>query len=143
MQSTSPPPALGLSLRRVGFFRRLPAHVMAGVVDSVHQHSFPAGTPLMRQGEPGTALHLIIRGRVRVERSHEHLATPLVLAELGPGELVGPVGLSADQIRSATVVAIEDTVTVELGEGVIELLSAHYPDIAFTLGKDSPLARRR
>lgn len=76
---------------------------------------------------------MIVRGRVRVERTHAHLALPLVLAELGPGELVGK---GEDCPCSNTVTAIEETLTVELDATCVPLLFEHYPDVAFTLDRD-------
>lgn len=37
--------------------------------------------------------HRIERGRVRVERAHPQLTEPILLAELGPGEVVGEMGV--------------------------------------------------
>jgi hypothetical protein len=56
----------------------------------------PAGSVLVRQGEPGTEIYLILDGVVRVERDGEWLA------EYGPGALLGE---RAHLTRTSTVVA--------------------------------------
>src|SRR5205814_7055111 len=70
--------------------------------------SFPSGTPLMRQGDEPDALYLIEDGFVRVERSVASLREPLHLADLGPGEIVGEIGIMTGAPRNATVTAMTD-----------------------------------
>jgi Cyclic nucleotide-binding domain len=59
-----------------------------------------AGTVLVRQGEPGTAIYLVLDGVVRVERDGEWLA------EYGPGALLGERALLEGGVRTSTLVAV-------------------------------------
>jgi len=86
------------------------------VMEMLHvgkRRSFAVLETLIAQGAAATSMHLILSGRVRVVR-HAPSGSALVLAELGPGEGVGEIGLIDQRPRSATVVAIEPTVTLEL-----------------------------
>ncbi len=65
---------------------------------------FPAGTVLMRQGEPGTAAFLVQSGAVGIRRDEEEIAV------LGPGRIFGELALLANRPRAATAVALEATV---------------------------------
>lgn len=76
------------------------------------RRSFAVVETLMAQGEKATAMYVILRGRVRVVR-HMPDGTSVALAELGPGEGVGEIGMIDQGPRTATVVAIEPTDTVE------------------------------
>jgi Cyclic nucleotide-binding domain len=60
----------------------------------------PAGTVLVRQGEPGTDIYLVLDGVVRVERDGEWLA------EYGPGALLGERALLEGGTRTSTLVAV-------------------------------------
>ena len=60
----------------------------------------PAGTTLVRQGEAGTDVYLILDGVVRVERDGEPLA------EYGPGALLGERAHLEGGTRTATLVAV-------------------------------------
>jgi Cyclic nucleotide-binding domain len=60
----------------------------------------PAGTTLVRQGEKGAAVYLILDGVIRVERDGERLA------EYGPGALLGERAHLEDGVRTATLVAV-------------------------------------
>jgi len=60
----------------------------------------PAGTVLVRQGEPGTDVYLVLDGVVRVERDDEWLA------EYGPGALLGERALLEGGTRTSTLVTV-------------------------------------
>jgi hypothetical protein len=59
----------------------------------------PAGQVLVRQGEPGSDIYLVLDGVVRVERDGEWLA------EYGPGALLGERAHLEDGARTSTLVA--------------------------------------
>jgi hypothetical protein len=60
----------------------------------------PAGSVLVRQGEPGTDVFLVLDGVIRVERDGEWLA------EYGPGALLGERAHLEGGIRTSTLVAV-------------------------------------
>jgi hypothetical protein len=59
-----------------------------------------AGQVLVRQGEPGTAVYLVLDGLVRVDRDGEQLA------EYGPGAILGERAHLEGGIRTSTLVAV-------------------------------------
>jgi hypothetical protein len=63
-------------------------------------HRVEPGTVLVRQGEPGTEIYLILDGVVRVERDGERLA------EYGPGALFGERAHLEGGARTSTVIAV-------------------------------------
>lgn len=77
------------------------------------RRSFAVLETLIAQGETATSMYVILRGRVRLVR-HTPDGDTVVLAELGPGEGVGEIGLIDQRPRTATVVAIEPTDTLEI-----------------------------
>lgn len=77
---------------------------------------FPAGSRVTGQTGTIPALHLIVRGRVRIERRHPEVRESLVLLECGPGDLVQGIG-ECDAAGLTTVTALEETETVELTDG--------------------------
>jgi len=60
----------------------------------------PAGSTLVRQGDPGTDVYLILDGVIRVERDGESLA------EYGPGALLGERAHLEGGTRTSTLVAV-------------------------------------
>ncbi|GIX34708.1 MAG: hypothetical protein KatS3mg126_0487 [Lysobacteraceae bacterium] len=63
---------------------------------------FPAGTPLLREGETASALFILESGKAVVQRAD---APGVVLAELGPGDFCGEMSILQEQPHTATVVA--------------------------------------
>jgi CRP-like cAMP-binding protein len=55
------------------------------------------------------------------------------LAELGPNDVVGEMGLLDNAPRSATVAALEDTETLEIHATVMALVLMDYPQVAAAL----------
>lgn len=66
----------------------------------------PAGTGLIFRGQPGSAVYVLLEGTLKV-----HVAQPdgkqVILAVLGPGEVVGELSAVDSLGRSATVTALE------------------------------------
>jgi hypothetical protein len=60
----------------------------------------PAGRVLVRQGEPGTDIYLVLDGVIRVERDGEWLA------EYGPGALLGERAHLESGTRTSTLVTV-------------------------------------
>jgi CRP-like cAMP-binding protein len=61
----------------------------------------PAGRVLMRQGDRGSEMFVIVSGKLAVERDGK------ALAEHGSGAVVGEIALLAEMPRTATVIALE------------------------------------
>lgn len=78
------------------------------------ERTFRAGSILMRQGEEPQTMLLIQSGRVRLERSVPGIARPLHVADVGPGDVVGEVGVLIGQPRVVTARAIDDVTAVEI-----------------------------
>ncbi len=85
---------------------------------------FEPGDVLVRQGEPGDTMFVVLEGQVRVET--ETPGGTLQLAELGAGACLGEVSVLTRAPRTATVTALGPVTTVSFGRHRIErLLSAH------------------
>jgi CRP-like cAMP-binding protein len=97
-----------------GLLQRLPQTVASRLESRGRQRHFDTGEVLFRQGEPNRYLHAIVRGRVKVERVYPNLFPTLLLAEVGPGEVVGEEGLLYGSLRRTTATAVEETDTFEL-----------------------------
>jgi NTE family protein len=89
------------------------------------------GETLMRQGEPGDALYLLVSGRLRVYIEEDGVRR--VVREVSRGEVVGEMSLITDAPRSATLVAIRDSVLVSLGKEDFAYLQTHSPQVTLAL----------
>jgi CRP-like cAMP-binding protein len=66
---------------------------------ALYVEDFPTGHVFTREGEPGSAVHVLFEGRVRVTRASAPLALDTVL---GPGEVFGLIALLDHGSRTAT-----------------------------------------
>jgi CRP-like cAMP-binding protein len=86
------------------------ARQVAGLLSTIDLEN---GETLFLQGEPSTAVYLLISGEVqiRIERSD---GSPHTLVTLGPGAIIGEMGPLTNEPRGATCVACTDTHLAEL-----------------------------
>ncbi|MBI2862805.1 MAG: cyclic nucleotide-binding domain-containing protein [Chloroflexi bacterium] len=120
-------------LRKVSLFSSISLNGLSALESQGQPRAFPAGHELMRQGKPGQTMYVILKGRVRVERSHPDIQEPLVLSEMGQGEVVGEMALLDGEPRLATVTAIEDLETLEISADALTSTMLQFPDIAAAL----------
>ena len=121
------------TLHDVRVFRQIPLDGLARLAERGHPRIFVMGSVLMRQGDPAETMYVILSGKVRVERSHPALIEPVVLADLGQGEVVGEMGLLDGEPRSATVTALEDTETLEMDAADLSYTVLRYPEVSMAL----------
>jgi CRP/FNR family transcriptional regulator, cyclic AMP receptor protein len=93
-------------LRNVPLFASLGDAELAMLVQVVARRSVPRGSMLMAEGDLTDSLYIVISGRLKVMMSDAD-GKEVILALLGPGEIVGEMGLIDDNPRSATVIAVE------------------------------------
>jgi CRP-like cAMP-binding protein len=96
---------------------------------------FQVDEALMTQGEPSTSIHFILEGQVRVERQRRNDESPIQLAHLGSGEIVGEIGVMVELPRSATVRASQPTTTLELDSQNFERAARAFPILHRVLAK--------
>jgi hypothetical protein len=87
-------------LERAPLFSALPPEILDMITAGGVERTFGAGEFVVREGEPGDELFVILDGEARVERKGSPLAT------FGPGEFFGEVAVIDGRPRSADVVAV-------------------------------------
>ncbi|MEJ3655142.1 Crp/Fnr family transcriptional regulator [Actinomycetes bacterium KLBMP 9759] len=81
---------------------------------------------VFHEGDPGESVHIVMSGRVAV-RVTTPLGHVVTLSVLGPGDSFGELALlDPDSLRTATVIAIEETHTLMItGTQLAELRRSH------------------
>jgi cAMP-dependent protein kinase regulator len=111
-------------VRTSAILRAVDPTVRPALIDRFVTRSFEPDDALIEQGETAAGLHLIASGSVSVIR--EEGDETLVLAELGPGEVVGEVSLVLRKPSTARVSANHATLTLHLPrEDFLELIREH------------------
>ncbi|HEY7833016.1 MAG TPA: cyclic nucleotide-binding domain-containing protein [Ktedonobacterales bacterium] len=95
-------------LGRVPLFVDLSKRELQHLSVACRERQYATGEVLLRQGEPGAGLFVVVSGQVQITQHHDD-ATSQAITTAGPGEVFGEMALLDDQPRSATVTALEPT----------------------------------
>lgn len=95
-------------LARVPLFVDLSKRELQHLSVACRSRDYAAGEVLVRQGEPGAGLFVVVSGQVQITQQHEN-GTSEVLSTGGAGEVFGEMALMDEQPRSATVTALQPT----------------------------------
>jgi NTE family protein len=90
------------------------------------------GHTLIEQGAPGDSMYLSISGRLRAYVRDDD-GVPRMVREMGRGQVIGEMSLYTDEPRSASVVAIRDSVLVRLDRAHFAELLALSPQVSTAL----------
>jgi serine/threonine-protein kinase len=82
------------------------------------QSTFPKGTVIIREGEPGNAAYIIVSGQCEVRKTINGVAS--VLKTLGAGDVFGEMAVLTESARTATVVATEETTALVVTQPVMQ-----------------------
>lgn len=117
------------ALLAVPLFAKLPPAVLEAVAGRVRRRRYAAGEVIFHAGDPGGSLCIIDAGKVKLisisEQGHEAL-----LAVLGAGEFFGELALFDDMPRSADVVAMEPTQTLNLAREDFFAIIDRFPSVS-------------
>jgi CRP/FNR family transcriptional regulator, cyclic AMP receptor protein len=107
-------------LHTVPLFQGLPESAIEAIADLARPATFPAGAQLVRQGDLGDTLIIIVSGRASVDQDGT------VIRELGNGDFLGEISLIDGGPRTATVTAVDaiDSLTIDR-EGFDKLMNKH------------------
>ena len=113
-------------LAKTAIFEGITAAELEALRPAVRLRTFAKDTHLFREGDPGSHLHLVVRGQVKILRVGAG-GSEIVFAVVGPGEVFGELSLfEPDGERSADAVALEPTECALLArDPVIAFLLAH------------------
>ena len=121
-----------LLLKSAPVFERVTGEDLAPLARVAEAEVYAPGAVLMKEGDAGDSLFIVVRGKVAVTRNERPIST------LGPGDAVGEMSVLDRAPRSATATALEETEVlrigseefyeilheqVEIAEGVIRVLS--------------------
>jgi CRP/FNR family cyclic AMP-dependent transcriptional regulator len=95
-------------LKQVPLFRALPPEESQRIAALLNKQSLKKGEILFREGDEGTALYMIISGKLKVIRQSRD-GDEVILAVLASGDFCGEMALLDGLPRSADAVAIDET----------------------------------
>lgn len=113
-------------------FRGLTSEEVREIIRACDQKSFIAGDLLFRQGDPARALYMLQSGEIEVS-ARTDFGGDLILAQLGPGAVVGEMALLEGGPRSATVEVLSNCTAFELSQDAFNALRDQKRHAAYKL----------
>lgn len=119
-------------LANLDLFRGLSNSELTRVNDQLGRTRFPAGAMILTASQPGEVTYIIIEGTLKVSVL-ERNGRELILALLGPGEIVGELSMADRAGRSADVTALEPATLVWMDRHGFDQLRREIPTLTENL----------
>jgi CRP-like cAMP-binding protein len=111
---------------RVPVFSTLVPADLERIAELAVPRTFEPGQVVFREGDSSDTCYIVLTGHARAVRSHGDGRT-ITLARFGPGDIFGELAMFEDELRSATVEAVEPTEVVALlGPDMRRLMIEHH-----------------
>jgi CRP/FNR family transcriptional regulator, cyclic AMP receptor protein len=120
------------ALAKVALFANLDSKYIKGIAQICTERSFQPGDPLMKQGEDGIGLFIILSGRVRVEKV-DMSGKQVEIASNGAGDILGEFAVLDGAKRTATVTATEPTNCLVLASWEFTSFMKAHPEVAIDI----------
>jgi predicted acylesterase/phospholipase RssA/CRP-like cAMP-binding protein len=117
---------LWMALNTSDAFKHLDVSALEDLETGLELVQLYSGEVVMREGEPGHDMFVVVSGRLRVVTAGPKGAE-VIVAELGAGETVGEMSVISGEPRSATVYAMRDSQLARLSADRFEQLLERHP----------------
>jgi CRP/FNR family transcriptional regulator, cyclic AMP receptor protein len=111
-------------LRSVPLFESLSSDQRRAIAPHADEIEVPERTELVRQGEFAYEFFLIEDGTAEVTRDGERIA------ELGPGDFLGEMGIVGQAVRNATVVTTSPARVIVMTGQALRSMATTNPEVA-------------
>ena len=125
-------------LKRVAWFEDLDQRSLDAIANAAVEQTYQPGEYIMRQGDTGVGAFIVRSGKVEVLQERD--GKEVMLATLGPGDVVGEMALLDEFPRSASVRAKEPTTALGIQRWHFRGILQSHPQLAVAL---LPILSRR
>jgi CRP-like cAMP-binding protein len=119
-------------LSKVSLFANIDHRFIKGITQICTERDFVAGDELMKQGEDGIGLFIILSGRVKIEKT-DTCGVRVELATNGPGDIMGELAVLDGAKRTATVTATEPTKCLVLASWEFNSFMKAHPEVGISI----------
>lgn len=121
---------LQITLTRI--FGELPMDVFESVVDLLEWKEIAGGEILFHKNDEADCLYGVLSGRLRAYVPNDD-GSEISLGEIPPGETVGEMGIFTESPRSASIIAIRDSVLVKISKSAFEKIIMVSPKVVLNI----------
>jgi CRP/FNR family transcriptional regulator, cyclic AMP receptor protein len=123
------PDAVAESRLAFPLFGDLTAEDAAAIRPLLRRRAVPAGATVFQLGDAADAVYLVVSGQLRISVTSVD-GRDLAFRIVGPGDMVGELGMLDGGRRSADLTALRPSVLLGLGQGALRTLLSSRPSIA-------------
>ena len=116
------------SLRRIKILSQLNDAQLDRLIEFMELHPVPQWMAVVKQGDAGDGMYLILQGELRARVMVGDKET--ILATFGPGDFFGDMSLFDQGPRSADVIANVDSTVLKISDVAFERLTREVPALA-------------
>lgn len=116
------------AMRRVKIFAEMSEEQLTALTNFLELQPIRQWAVIVKQGDPGDAMYLLLEGEVRVRLMISGKET--TLTTMGPGEFFGEISLFDDGPRSADIVANKECLVLKITVENFHKLANEHPELA-------------
>lgn len=120
-------------LKEVLFFQSMTIDQLKVLANVCEEEIFPENTQIYEEGDAGGVMYVVVRGRVGIEKSGRRKGSVARLATIEAHAYFGEMNLFDNSPRTASAIAVQDTLTLRLRREPLIALARQYPDLSLEL----------
>ncbi|MEJ6550663.1 MULTISPECIES: CRP-like cAMP-activated global transcriptional regulator GlxR [unclassified Corynebacterium] len=126
-------------LSRAGIFQGVETTAVNALIEQLESVTFPRGTTIFDEGEPGDRLYIIISGKVKLAR-HAPDGRENLLTIMGPSDMFGELSIFDPGPRTSAAVCVTEMTAATMDSQMLHDWISDHPEISEQLLR--VLARR-
>ena len=111
-------------LKSLNIFSKISENDLLSIATQLTEIEYEKAKIILNQGDLGTSMYIIVRGKVSVIIDGNTIAT------LGKDNIFGELAALDPEPRSATIKTVENTLVFKISSTVIYNLIGEYPNVA-------------
>ena len=127
------------TLARAGIFQGVDPEAVAELISEMDTVTFPKGTTIFDEGEPGDRLYIIIEGKIKLAR-HAPDGRENLLSVMGPSDMFGELSIFDPGPRTSSAVCVTEVTCASMDSQMLRTWIDSHPEISQQLLR--VLARR-
>ncbi|AQQ14162.1 cAMP receptor protein [Corynebacterium glaucum] len=127
------------TLARAGIFQGVDPTAVGALIEDMETVTFPRGTTIFDEGEPGDRLYIIVSGKVKLAR-HAPDGRENLLSVMGPSDMFGELSIFDPGPRTSSAVCVTEVTAATMDSTMLKQWIDEHPEISQQLLR--VLARR-
>lgn len=115
-------------LSRAGIFQGVDPSAVRFLIEQLDSVTFPRGTTIFDEGEPGDRLYIIISGKVKLAR-HSVDGRENLLTVMGPSDMFGELSIFDPGPRTSSAICVTEVTAATMDSGMLQQWITEHPEI--------------